>query len=167
MSKRPLTVFSLLALLAAAGNAPAQPAPPDDATITALMVGTWVNPRESPDFTDEPAKETFRADGTYTFYQYSDRACTRLSTATTARWYVKEAVLVSVLQDGTEIKDTVLAIEPPRLMLRSFETGQTYYRRKSNLCPTATQQSLAPVPVPEPVDQAVTATSRTTARTIP
>jgi len=158
MHQRLIIVAALLWGSARALHAQTEPAPPDDATIAARLIGTWVNPRESPDFTDEPAKETFRADGTYTFYQYADRACTRLSTATTARWQVKDGVLVSTLDDGTEIKDTVLAIEPPRLMLRSFETGQTYFRQKSNICPTAVQQSQAPATAPA---MTLTATSRT------
>ncbi|HJV02590.1 MAG TPA: lipocalin family protein [Burkholderiaceae bacterium] len=109
----------------------------DDAALSALLVGTWINPPDSPDFERIPSRETFLADGTYTYFEYKDMACRKLSERITVRWTLRDGILTSILSDGAILKDKIVSLTQEKIVLRSLDDGRSYFRIRSTACPTA------------------------------
>lgn len=113
----------------------------DDAALSALLVGTWINPPDSPDYERIPSRETFRADGSYTYFEYKDMACRKLSERITVRWTLRDGVLTSILSDGAILKDKIISLTQEKIVLRSLDDGRSYFRIRSTACPTALKGS--------------------------
>lgn len=109
----------------------------DDAALSALLVGTWINPPDSPDFERIPSRETFRADGSYTYFEYKDMACRKLSERITVRWTLRDGILTSILSDGAILQDKIVSLTQEKIVLRSLDDGRSYFRIRSTACPTA------------------------------
>lgn len=109
----------------------------DDAALSTLLVGTWINPPDSPDYERIPSRETFKADGTYTYFEYKDMACRKLSERITVRWTLRDGVLTSILSDGAILKDKIVSLTQEKIVLRSLDDGRSYFRVRSTACPTA------------------------------
>lgn len=109
----------------------------DDAALGAQLVGTWINPPDSPDYERIPSRETFLADGTYTYFEYKDMACRKLAERITVRWTIRDGILTSILSDGAILKDKIISLTPEKIVLRSLDDGRSYFRIRSNACPTA------------------------------
>ena len=127
-----------IALCAVAHVADAKPEKKqDDTALTAMMVGTWINPPGSPDFEGVPSRETYDPDGTYTYLEYEDNACLRVSSTTTSKWYVWDGTLVTEYARGKVLKDEIVRMARKKVVLRSLDDNLTYFRLKSSACPTA------------------------------
>ncbi|MBA5690202.1 lipocalin family protein [Rugamonas apoptosis] len=124
---------SLMLAPACSAAAPAT----DDAALGAQLVGTWINPPDSPDYERIPSRETFLADGTYTYFEYKDMACRRLAERITVRWTIRDGILTSILSDGAILKDKIISLTPEKIVLRSLDDGRSYFRIRSTACPTA------------------------------
>jgi hypothetical protein len=110
---------------------------PSDAAMSALLPGTWINPPDSPDYEQIPSREVFLADGSYTYFEYKDKACKRQSEAIKAKWTIRDGILTSFLADGSVIKDKIISVSAEKIVLRSLDDGKSYFRIKSLACPTA------------------------------
>lgn len=128
-------LLSATLMLPLAGSA--ADAEPDDAALSALLVGTWINPPDSPDFERIPSRETFLADGTYTYFEYKDMACRKLVERITVRWTLRDGILTSILSDGAILKDKIVSLTQEKIVLRSLDDGRSYFRIRSTACPTA------------------------------
>lgn len=129
------------ALLADAAAAPvpglASEGQNSDAALGALLVGTWINPPDSPDFERIPSRETFLANGSYTYFEYKDMACSKLAEKITVKWHIRDGILTSILTDGSVLKDKIISLTAEKIVLRSLDDGRSYFRIRSNACPTA------------------------------
>ena len=116
---------------------PAQAATPvkkDDAALSAMLVGTWINPPDSADYEDIPSKEVFKADGTYVYTEFDDVTCSRVSGAVSAKWYVWDGMLVVEYSHGKSIKDEIVNMAPKKMVLRSIEDSLVFHRVRSEKC---------------------------------
>ncbi|MBA5639192.1 lipocalin family protein [Duganella sp. LX20W] len=127
----------LTAALALSPACSAADAGTDDAALSALLVGTWINPPDSPDFERIPSRETFLANGTYTYFEYKDMACRKLAERITVRWTLRDGILTSILSDGAILKDKIVSLTQEKIVLRSLDDGRSYFRIRSTACPTA------------------------------
>jgi hypothetical protein len=120
--------------LSAQPSQAATPAKKDDAALSAMLVGTWVNPPDSADYEAVPSKEVFNADGTYTYTEFEDNTCSRVSAAISSKWYVWDGTLVVEFPDGKSLKDEIVNMAPKKMVLRSIEDSLVYHRVRSEKC---------------------------------
>ncbi len=120
--------------LSAQPSQAATPAKKDDASLSAMLVGTWVNPPDSADYEAVPSKEVFNADGTYTYTEFEDNTCSRVSAAISSKWYVWDGTLVVEFPDGKSLKDEIVNMAPKKMVLRSIEDSLVYHRVRSEKC---------------------------------
>ena len=135
MSAKWMTAMAVACALAVTAHAkpPTQSA---DAALAAKMVGTWINPPDSADYEGVPSREIYYADGTYLYYEYEDKACQKLVSSTTSRWFVWEGALFNEYPEGQRLKDEIISLQGKKVVLRSAEDNLTYHRIKSAGCPT-------------------------------
>ena len=103
----------------------------DDAALSAMLVGTWVNPPDSADYEGIPSAEVFNADGTYSYIEYEDKECLRVSGAVHSKWYVWDGTIVNEVGEGKTLKDEIVNMAPKKMVLRSLEDSLTYHRVRS------------------------------------
>ncbi len=103
----------------------------DDAALSAMLVGTWINPPDSADYEGIPSKEVFKADGTYTYTEYEDKDCQKVSAAITSKWYVWDGTIVNEVGDGKTLKDEIVNMASKKMVLRSLDDSLTYHRVRS------------------------------------
>lgn len=123
----------LVLLLLVAPETSAASKPSDD-EIRRALPGSWIVPRDSPDYTETISREVFRSDGTYDFVVYTDRTCTTVVRAIRVKWSVKDGVLISAVPGGPVMHDEVLTIVSGRMTLHSLDDGTTFIREKSEAC---------------------------------
>lgn len=121
----------------------ATPVKKDDSALSAMLVGTWINPPDSADYEGVPSKETFKADGTYTYTEFEDNACSRVAAAVNSKWYVWDGTLVMEFPEGKSLKDEIVNMAPKKMVLRSIEDSLVYHRVRSEKCPTAPTKAKA------------------------
>lgn len=136
MTKLAMACVAAGALCAQPSQA-AAPAKKDDAALSAMLVGTWVNPPDSADYEGVPSKEVFKSDGTYTYTEFEDTACSRVSAAISSKWYVWDGTLVVEFPEGKSLKDEIVNMAPKKMVLRSVEDSLVYHRVRSEKCATA------------------------------
>jgi hypothetical protein len=141
MLKKTAAALMLSAALTLPQASRAADAEADDAALSALLVGTWINPPDSPDYERIPSRETFLADGSYTYYEYKDMACHKLIERIAVRWTVRDGILTSILSDGAILKDKIISLTQEKIVLRSLDDGRSYFRIRSTACPTAMKGS--------------------------
>ena len=107
--------------------------------------GTWVNPPDSADYEGIPSAEVFNADGTYSYIEYEDKECQRVSGAVHSKWYVWDGTIVNEVGEGKTLKDEIVNMAPKKMVLRSLEDSLTYHRVRS----TAKTRACAGTP-PQP-----------------
>ena len=105
-----------------------------DDEIRQAILGSWVNPADSPDFRGEPGREVFRADGTYVYYLYTSRECQTVLREVRVKWRIENGILTSIAPNGLVMRDEVIAIERGRMTLRSLEDHSVYFRDRSETC---------------------------------
>ncbi len=135
----------------AAGALSAQPAQAatmakkDDAALSAMLVGTWINPPDSADYEGIPSSDVFSADGTHTYTEYEDKDCQKVSGAVTAKWYVWDGTIVTEVGEGKTLKDEIVNMAPKKMVLRSLDDSLVYHRvrstSKSKSCALPTPQT--------------------------
>jgi hypothetical protein len=130
----PVLVATTASVALAASAAPAPKR--TDASLTASLVGTWINPPDSADYEGVPSRELYNADGTYTYTEYEDKACKNVASALTSKWYVWDGTLIVDYGDGKTLKDEIVTLAPKKVVLRALDDGLTYHRVKSAACPT-------------------------------
>jgi len=135
VTARWMTALGAACLFAALPAASKDTAKTTDSGLKAMMIGTWINPPDSPDYEGVPSREIFQADGTYLYYEYEDKACQKLSGSIASRWYVWEGALFTQYEDRT-LKDQIISMQPKKVVLRSVDDSVTYHRIKSTRCPT-------------------------------
>jgi hypothetical protein len=112
-----------------------------DAEISKKLVGSWIVPPDSTDY--DPGSpyslETFKPDGTYTLFIFGDPACQAVVRQTQVKWTIEHGVLITILPNGSELRDEVHSIESGILTLRSLEDGATYTRWKALTCSRAVE----------------------------
>lgn len=142
MLEKTAAALMLTAVLLLPPACPAADNESDDAALSALLVGTWINPPDSPDYERIPSRETFLANGTYTYYEYKDMACRKLVERITVRWNIRDGILTSFLSDGAILKDKIVSLTQEKIVLRSLDDGRSYFRIRSSACPTAMKGSV-------------------------
>lgn len=140
MTKLVMACVAAGALCAQPSQATA-PAKKDDAVLSAMLVGTWVNPPDSADYEGVPSKEVFSSDGTYTYTEFEDNACSRVSAAISSKWYVWDGTLVVEFPEGKSLKDEIVNMAPKKVVFRSVEDSLVYHRVRSEKCLTATAKA--------------------------
>src|SRR5215471_13591068 len=85
-----------------------------DDEIRQAILGSWVNPSDSPDYRAEPGREVFRADGTYVYYLYTSRECQTVLREVRVKWRIENGILTSIAPNGLVMRDEVIAIERGR-----------------------------------------------------
>jgi uncharacterized lipoprotein NlpE involved in copper resistance len=100
----------------------------DDAALSAMLVGIWVNPPDSADYEGIPSAEVFNADGTYSYIEYEDAACQKVSGAVHSKWYVWDGTIVNEVGDGKTLKDEIVNMAAKKMVLRSLDDSLTYHR---------------------------------------
>jgi hypothetical protein len=110
-----------------------------ESEINRQIIGSWIVPPDSTDYGKENAyaMETFRPDGTYTFYVFSDAACQVIAQQIQVKWTIENGVLVSTLPNGGKLRDEVISIENGKMTLHSLDDGSTYTRVKALTCSKA------------------------------
>ncbi len=140
MTKLAMACVAAGALCAQPSQA-AAPVKKDDAALSAMLVGTWVNPPDSADYEGVPSKEVFNSDGTYTYTEFEDNACSRVSAAISSKWYVWDGTLVVEFPEGKSLKDEIVNMAPKKMVLRSVEDSLVYHRVRSEKCATASAKA--------------------------
>ena len=109
-----------------------------DDTIRRDLIGAWVVPKESSDYSDFNSHmvETFRADGTYSAIIYNPDDCHKALQKIEAKWSVQNGILISAYPNGGGAKDQVLEIDDNSVTLRSLDDGTTYTRARAGECGT-------------------------------
>lgn len=113
----------------------------DDAALSAMIVGTWLNPPDSADYEGIPSMEVFNADGTYSYIEYEDKDCQKISAAMHSKWYVWDGTIVNEVGEGKTLKDEIVNIAPKKMVLRSLDDSLTYHRIRASA--TAAAKSCA------------------------
>jgi uncharacterized lipoprotein NlpE involved in copper resistance len=98
-----------------------------------MIVGTWVNPPDSADYEGIPSAEVFNADGTYSYIEYEDKECQKVSGAVHSKWYVWDGTIVNEVGEGKTLKDEIVNMAPKKMVLRSLEDSLTYHRVRSTV----------------------------------
>ncbi len=143
MLQRSISAF-VIAWAMTVQPAAAQGAPKlDDKTLSDRLVGTWVNPPDSPDYENLATSETFNADGTYLYREFEDKDCKIVSASQTSRWHVWNGVIITEYAGGKTLSDHVVSMQADRLVLRSVDDGVTFFRTRSTACAPATAQTPA------------------------
>ena len=142
MTKLAMACVAAGALCAQPAQA-ATPAKKDDAALSAMLVGTWVTPPDSADFEGVPSKEVFNSDGTYTYTEFEDNACSRVSAAISSKWYVWDGTLVVEFPEGKSLKDEIVNMAPKKVVFRSVEDSLVYHRVRSEKCLTSSAKPKA------------------------
>lgn len=136
-----MTKLAMACIAAGALSAPpadaASTVKKDDSALSAMLVGTWINPPDSADYEGVPSKEVFKADGTYTYTEFEDSGCKHPSAAINSKWYVWDGTLVMEFPEGKSLKDEIVNMAPKKMVLRSIEDSLVYHRVRSEKCPTA------------------------------
>lgn len=133
MTKLAMACVAAGALCAQPSQA-AAPTKKDDAALSAMLVGTWINPPDSADYEGIPSKEVFNSDGTYTYTEFSDAACSQVSGAISSKWYVWDGTLVVEYPQGKSMKDEIVNMAPKKMVLRSIEDSLVFHRVRSEKC---------------------------------
>lgn len=121
--------------------AAAQGAPKlDDEALSARLVGTWINPPDSPDYENFASSETYNADGSYEYREYDDKDCRIVSALLKSRWHVWNGVIVTEYEGGKALSDHVVSMDADRMVLRSIDDGLTFFRTRSTHCAPTTAQ---------------------------
>ena len=107
-----------------------------DDQIRRELIGSWIVPFDSTDRSPQTdyTMETFRSDGTYVFYAFQDAACRIVLHQAEVKWLVENGVLVSILPDGSRLRDEVVNIDNGRMTLHSLDDLTTYTRAKALTC---------------------------------
>jgi hypothetical protein len=107
-----------------------------DKEIGQRLIGSWIVPSDSTDYDqgNADAIETFRPDGTYTFYEFRDAACQVILRQTQVRWMLENGVLITILPNGSKLRDEVVNIVTGKMTLHSLDDGTTYTRDKALTC---------------------------------
>lgn len=116
----------------------------DDAALSAMLVGTWLNPPDSADYEGIPSAEVFNADGTYSYIEYEDKECQKVSGAVHSKWYVWDGTIVNEVGEGKTLKDEIVNMAAKKMVLRSLEDSLTYHRVRS----TVKTRTCAGIPSP-------------------
>lgn len=112
----------------------------DDDTLSARLIGTWINPPDSPDYEHFTSSETYNADGSYEYREYDDQDCRIVSARLTSRWHVWNGVIITEYEGGKSLSDRVVLMEADRMVLSSVDDGVTAYRNRSSRCAPTTAQ---------------------------
>jgi Lipocalin-like domain len=137
MNKFGLIIISMgIALFSSRASAADKPS---DTEIVQKLVGSWIVPPDSTDYSKQNAYsiETFKPDGTYTFYVFGDAACHVITQQIQAKWTIENGVLVSTLPNGGKLRDEVISIGSGKMTLHSLDDGTTYTRAKALTCSKA------------------------------
>lgn len=129
-----LTAWALAAQPVAAQGAPKL----DDEALAARLIGTWINPPDSPDYENFASSETYNADGSYEYREYDDKECRIVSALLKSRWHVWNGVIITEYDGGKALSDQVVSMEAERMVLRSVDDGVTAYRNRSTRCAPTT-----------------------------
>jgi uncharacterized lipoprotein NlpE involved in copper resistance len=105
-------------------------------------VGTWINPPDSADYEGVPSKEVFNADGTYTYIEYEDKECQKVSAAISSRWYVWDGTIVNEIGEGKTLKDEIVNMASKKMVLRSLDDSLTYHRIRATSASCAVPTAL-------------------------
>jgi hypothetical protein len=133
--KKTLSAFVIISALTAQPVA-AQGAPKlDDQTLTDRLVGTWINPPDSPDYENFASSETYNADGSYEYREYDDKDCRIVSALVKSRWHVWNGVVITEYDGGKSLSDHIVSMDAERMVLRSVDDGVTFFRTRSTTCP--------------------------------
>jgi hypothetical protein len=134
---QPMQWFVRSACLLAVTFAPVAPradARPTDDDIRAAIIGSWIVPRDSPDYGGVEAHEVFLADGTYTITVFYDRACRLVAHVEKIKWTVKDGILTSTSANGDTLRDEVVGIDSHLMTRHSLDDDTTFTREKSEAC---------------------------------
>lgn len=114
----------------------AQAAELTDGTIRKILLGAWIVPKESSDYSDLNSHmvETFRADGTYSATTYAPDDCQRILGRVEAKWSLQNGVLISVYPNGNGARDQILDISDRKMTLHSLDDGTNYTRTRADEC---------------------------------
>lgn len=138
MLQKSITAF-VMAWALTIQPAAAQGAPKlDDETLTAKLIGTWINPPDSPDYENFASSETYNADGSYEYREYEDTDCRIVSALLKLRWHVWNGVIITEYDGGKSLSDHVVSMDSNRLVLRSVDDGMTFFRTRSSACAPTT-----------------------------
>ncbi len=147
-----LRVLFMLWLGAVPAFAHAQTSEQDE-TARQMMIGTWIVPRDSLDFTGEPSRDVYRADGTTSFYIYKTDRCLDVVTTVDGTWDIKSGILTATITKtsdpqkfpaGMTAKAQVMSFEMQRVVLRALPAGQKYTRERSTGCVPGPPKKEAP-----------------------
>jgi hypothetical protein len=103
------------------------------------IVGSWIVPPDSTDYSAHNAysMESFKSDGTYTFYVFRDAECKVAVQEIRVKWTIEGHVLISTLPDGNKVRDEIINIDNDRMTLHSLDDGTTYTRVRALTCSKA------------------------------
>ena len=91
----------------------------------------------STDYGDDKDRVMRKSDGTYTYTEFEDNDCSRVSAAISSKWYVWDGTLVVEFPEGKSLKDEIVNMAPKKMVLRSVEDSLVYHRVRSEKCSTA------------------------------
>lgn len=106
--------------------------PVADAALREALVGSWIVARDSPDWRPVPARELYRADGTYTLYYYSSPDCAEPIARVDAVWQVELGVLQARVTRSQPrhyatvdavSRDEIVSLDGDGLRLRPLKSG--------------------------------------------
>jgi len=135
MTTRPLLTFVVAALVALQLFA----APPPDAEVSRLLVGSWVVPREQYTATSKDGGFTFISDGTFSSYGVFHVRDQDIRIEVEGKWSIKDGVLIEELTKssqpqmapvGTLTRDTLLAVTDKEYRFRTDRGVEHTYVRK-------------------------------------
>jgi hypothetical protein len=131
------SVAGTIALAAAIGTAHAAVAQsPSDGDIKSGLVGSWIIPPDSSDFTPgmPPIVEAYTADGRVYLVRLKNGKCDASDAASSGAWSVENGVIVTKDEDGSISRDTVVSLSADGLILHSQDDGTTYKRARGPGC---------------------------------
>ena len=107
-----------------------------DDTIRKSLIGQWIVPKDSSDYSDFNSHmvETFRSDGTYTAATFATDDCQKILQQIDAKWSLQNGVLTSVYPDGRGARDQILDISDDKMTLHSLDDGTNYTRTRADEC---------------------------------
>ena len=103
-----------------------------DAALNEAIVGSWIVPRDSSDFSRMPARGVYRADGTYTLYYFDTPACDKVKGQVDADWHIERGLLIEKVtrvstsqfgKVGDLSTDQIITMDGKTMTLRSLRAG--------------------------------------------
>lgn len=118
------------------GTLPADAIELSDTKISQMLVGSWITPSDSSDYTGEEkfAVETFYDNGTLALIVYSDETCRSITETAHANWVVRNGLLFTYGRPGATLEDHIVSIVGGKLTLQSADGRLTYTREKGTVC---------------------------------